>query len=80
MKYRLASSSDVDLLEITTDGIRVVDVVNLVLPADGSPPMTADQLQEDLSLYLEHSSTNTTIEDALDAYVGGLNSIRRISE
>ena len=80
MKYRLASYSDVDLLEITTEGSRVVDVVSLVPPADGSQPMTAEELQDDLEVYLHEGSENTTIEDALAAYVGGLNSLRKVGE
>lgn len=80
MRYVLANYNDVDMLEIITDGERVVDIINLTLPADGSQPMSVEELQEDLEVYLQEGSENTTIEDALAAYVGGLNSLRKVGE
>lgn len=78
-KYILATASDVDMLEIETDGDRVVNVTTLVPAADGATPdITAAELQSDLSSYL--TRPGATIEDALGTWAGGYNSMRRIDD
>lgn len=80
MRYIIANNEDVDLLEIVTEDDRVTEVVALVPHLDDSDPTTAEELQEELSVYLHEGSQNSTIEDALVAYVGGLHSIRKVSD
>lgn len=78
MRYIYSNNEGVDTMEVETDGKRVTNVVTIVPAADGSPDMTAEQLQDDLDLYMGHPGSS--IESALANWAGGYSTFRKVEE
>jgi hypothetical protein len=78
MRYIYRDSNGEDDMEIEVSDERVVSLKILGEPGGVPSTYTAEDLQNDLSLYLDR--TGVTIEDALAAYAGGYGSFRKVGE
>lgn len=78
MKFIISNANEVDTLEVETDGNTVTAVKYLTVPKNGKQDLTPEKLQQEISLYM--TGPNKTVGDALSAYVGGYNSVRKVED
>lgn len=73
-KYIKSDMNGIDRMLIETDGNTVVNVTLLNASGEATAP-TPEELQQRLALYMH--GPGKTVEDALGAYIGSYESIRK---